>query len=214
MCILLFVCLFVCSTGIKNRIQISQATKDILTLAGKEHWTSPRPDPVQAKGKGAMDTYWLTPTSKKRKISQEESTSSETSATSATSHDFQSTVSLARVPSLTIKQDRLVDWMVDMFSEVFKKIVAQRKMATVLHKVVYKPKPGSVPLDDVTEVIVLPRYNRKTCAQSLDYRNIDLGPKVLSQLRAYVAAIASTYHNHPFHCFEHAAHGMSDECVY
>jgi DNA-binding NarL/FixJ family response regulator len=40
------------STGIKDRIQISQETADELIAAGKVHWLTPREDKVIAKGKG------------------------------------------------------------------------------------------------------------------------------------------------------------------
>lgn len=42
----------------KNRIQLSQATADLLSAAGKD-WTVPREEKVVAKGKGEMQTFWL-----------------------------------------------------------------------------------------------------------------------------------------------------------
>ena len=48
------------STGLRDRIHISQQTADKLEEAGKGHWFRPRSDPVLAKGKGFMQTYWLT----------------------------------------------------------------------------------------------------------------------------------------------------------
>ena len=47
------------STSLRNRIQLSQATADLLTKAGKSSWMVKRSDEVQAKGKGLMQTYWL-----------------------------------------------------------------------------------------------------------------------------------------------------------
>lgn len=46
------------STGLKNKIQISAATSEFLSVAGKE-WATPREDKIIAKGKGEMQTYWL-----------------------------------------------------------------------------------------------------------------------------------------------------------
>lgn len=51
------------STGQKGRIQVSQATADILTAAGKGHWLTKREELVEAKGKGSMQTYFVMPTS-------------------------------------------------------------------------------------------------------------------------------------------------------
>ncbi len=47
------------STGRRGRIQISQATAELLEAAGKGHWFIPREEMVEAKGKGLMQTYWL-----------------------------------------------------------------------------------------------------------------------------------------------------------
>jgi len=55
------------STGIRNRIQVSQKTADLLVAAGKERYLMPRSDTVHAKGKGAMQTYWILPRSSKRR---------------------------------------------------------------------------------------------------------------------------------------------------
>ena len=47
------------STGLPNRIQVSQETADLLIMAGKADWLQTRPDKVIAKGKGELQTYWL-----------------------------------------------------------------------------------------------------------------------------------------------------------
>jgi class 3 adenylate cyclase len=47
------------STGKKNRIQVSQATADFLRAAGLRYWLHPRDDLVNAKGKGKVQTYWI-----------------------------------------------------------------------------------------------------------------------------------------------------------
>ena len=48
------------SNGVKGRIQVSQATADALIENGKEAWLVPREEKVQAKGKGEMQTYFIT----------------------------------------------------------------------------------------------------------------------------------------------------------
>lgn len=47
------------STSLRNRIQLSQATADLLINAGKTAWIAKRSDEVEAKGKGRMQTFWL-----------------------------------------------------------------------------------------------------------------------------------------------------------
>lgn len=50
------------STGEGNRVQVSATTAKLLQHKhGKGHWLQPREDLVHAKGKGAMETYWLVP---------------------------------------------------------------------------------------------------------------------------------------------------------
>ena len=48
------------STGLRDKIQISQETADLLIAAGKAHWFFRRDGLVKAKGKGELQTYWLT----------------------------------------------------------------------------------------------------------------------------------------------------------
>ena len=55
------------STGIRNKIQVSQKTADLLVAAGKERYLMPRSDTVHAKGKGELQTYWIMPRSSKRR---------------------------------------------------------------------------------------------------------------------------------------------------
>ena len=48
------------SNGIPGRIHVSQATADELVAAGKKSWLSPREEKIVAKGKGEMQTYFVT----------------------------------------------------------------------------------------------------------------------------------------------------------
>jgi class 3 adenylate cyclase len=47
------------STGIKNQIQCSTISAELLHAAGKGAWLSERKDVVVAKGKGEMKTFWI-----------------------------------------------------------------------------------------------------------------------------------------------------------
>jgi hypothetical protein len=47
------------STGMKNRIQLSQDTADLLIEAGKENWIHRREDKIIAKGKGGKFLLFL-----------------------------------------------------------------------------------------------------------------------------------------------------------
>ena len=51
------------SNGVKGRIHVSQATADELSNAGKAAWLTAREEKIVAKGKGSMQTYFVTVTS-------------------------------------------------------------------------------------------------------------------------------------------------------
>ena len=52
------------TTGLPGRIHTSDATAQLLCKSGKSHWVTKRSDLVEAKGKGVMQTYWVTLSSK------------------------------------------------------------------------------------------------------------------------------------------------------
>ena len=47
------------STGVANKIQVSQETADLLIAAGKKDWLTKREDLVSVKGKGELVTFFL-----------------------------------------------------------------------------------------------------------------------------------------------------------
>jgi hypothetical protein len=104
------------------------------------------------------------------------------------------------------KEQRLVDWIVDMLHEHIRKIVALRKSSTAQSEVKYNRETGKTCLDEVAEVIYLPRFSESAFAEAEDYRKVQLDPKVTAQLREFVATVASWYRDNSFHNFEHACH--------
>ena len=49
------------SNGVKGRIHCSKATADELIAAGKNSWLTAREGGVEAKGKGRMETFFVSP---------------------------------------------------------------------------------------------------------------------------------------------------------
>eukprot|EP00934_Nitzschia_sp_Nitz4_P002898 Nitzschia sp. Nitz4//scaffold52_size167869//46818//50525//NITZ4_002268-RA/size167869-processed-gene-0.157-mRNA-1//-1//CDS//3329554011//2888//frame0 len=47
------------SNGAPGCIHMSKSTADLLVAAEKGHWLEKREDPIHAKGKGLMETYWI-----------------------------------------------------------------------------------------------------------------------------------------------------------
>jgi hypothetical protein len=72
--------------------------------------------------------------------------------------------------------------------------------------VTYFPPEGKTCLDEVTEVIKLPKFDAKLAALENNKKEVEISSEVSSQLREYVSVIASMYHDNPFHNFEHACH--------
>jgi hypothetical protein len=62
-------------------------------------------------------------------------------------------------------------------------------------------------VDCVTEVISLPKFDPKRAIKRFElFTPDDLDEEVKSQMKMYVAEIASMYNDVPFHNFEHASH--------
>ena len=93
------------SSGQVGRIHVSQKTAELVMKMGKGHWLSKRDSPINAKGKGALQTYWVDP-------------GTACSATIDGRSEVMIQVDLDG-PSETSneKRGRLIDWFVDALSE-------------------------------------------------------------------------------------------------
>jgi Adenylate and Guanylate cyclase catalytic domain len=94
------------STGIKDKIHISEATANLLSTADKGHWIIQREDAVEAKGKGVLRTFWLKPTAHKERSNASSDVGSSDSGKTSTSHNSTNS------GTNEMKNNRLVDWMV------------------------------------------------------------------------------------------------------
>ena len=61
-------------------------------------------------------------------------------------------------------------------------------------------------MDEVKEVMTMPKFNAETIAAVDNHRSVTISPRVVASLKEYVSLIASTYLSNPFHNFEHACH--------
>lgn len=138
------------STGEKGRIQISKSTADLLVKEGRSYWVKPRKDLVHAKGKGNVQTFWLV--SKDSGVDRSSQDDPEKSAgprrapprsvstfTSVqirgvrrTTSDSVQTMGLRAERSMQsqakdgMREERLIQWQVELFSRLLLKIVAAR----------------------------------------------------------------------------------------
>ncbi|KAL3937663.1 MAG: hypothetical protein SGBAC_007279 [Bacillariaceae sp.] len=214
------------TTGKKNKIHLSKETAELLMKSGKGHWVSARGDKVTAKGKGELETFWLknirgaenksvmsaTSGSDDHKLSKIEENKKPTKNSRPSVSDA---AAEHKITQNDKKLDRLVNWNVDILFSILKS-VAERRHADGI-----KPDPwdrvqamevelsvpvnenGKTALDEVVEIIELPRFNARADANSV---TVELNAEVQNQLREYVRTIATMYNENPFHNFEHASH--------
>jgi class 3 adenylate cyclase len=117
------------STGARDRIQISSKTAQLLIAAGKSHWVTPRDDTITVKGKGEMETFWLTvksdgAASESSSVSTDESNDGDVSIEGVGQSSELRAILQAR--NLTSKDRRLVDWNVAILLHPLKAVVKQR----------------------------------------------------------------------------------------
>lgn len=181
-----------------------------MIAAGKQHWLTSREDKIIAKGKGELQTFWLSTSSSSGSSNGRRSGGSEVgSSAEDTGRNESDAVDVVEVESVKrdAKTDRLVQWNVDVLLSLLRKVAVYRgqdEKQKILKK--WEQNPGSTVLDEVQEIIALPGYNAERQTSLIDPEDIDLGEHVEQQLHQYVSTVASLYRSNPFHNFEHASH--------
>ncbi|KAL7564170.1 hypothetical protein ACA910_021144 [Epithemia clementina (nom. ined.)] len=205
------------ASGERNRIHLSEETAQQLVKSNKGHWVTQRTDVVQAKGKGALETFWLDP-----QLRSSPSVVSDGKQESATAGGISRNTRLMevglkpKVPSEDEKMNRLIGWNTDVLGRLLKQIIARRNAAIKLGKIrinKFNAVPQFAPqddemmvLDEVKEIIQLPAFDAVVVENQEDPGSIVLDPQVTDQLKDFVGTVALLYHNNPFHNFEHASH--------
>ena len=200
------------SNGAKERIHVSQETADLIEAANKPHWLTPREDKIHAKGKGELQTYWL---EIKRDNNMSGNMSLESESESDYS-DFTEEDSLAEDIDgeivLDERSQRLVDWTVDQLSRLLKQIAARRQLLglvadpDIAEKQVLDFSDGGTVIDEVEDVVELLPFDPKATNLDALVDNITLSAEVVSQLRDFVATIATLHNDNQFHNLSHATH--------
>lgn len=112
-------------------------------------------------------------------------------------------------PESSSKEDRLISWIVDLLLNHIRDIVQSHAARGVPKdpdaNLVYFPPDNKTRLDEVVDVIKLPRFD-----ENLDYKpdeqKAEIDEVVIRQLHQVVTIIAGTYRDNHFHNFEHACH--------
>jgi hypothetical protein len=191
------------STGLRDRIQVSQDTADLLIAAAKSKWLSPRKDKVVAKGKGEMQTYWVAVGTSNQSNSEGDTTSGGDDGVGVKTDQGGSKLFN---PVASAKTARLVMWNVDVLANLLKHIHARRddsNIAQLKTESDVTELSHQTVLEELKEIIHLPTFSGQTVNDPAD---VELDPEVMDQLEAYVSTVASIYRDNPFHNFEHASH--------
>ncbi|MGK3760746.1 MAG: hypothetical protein ACI8RD_013064 [Bacillariaceae sp.] len=216
------------STGVPNRIQLSQSTADLLIEAGKEHWMIKREDKVKAKGKGELTTFFLLSKNRRRNSSVRDEV---TLGHESDAADNKSGNPTANGVKRVQKRNRVADWVVEMLDKLLKEMKAKRELTGIkpdsqetieaLESQTGGEHDGSINftndtvIDEVADVLKLPMYAANIVGSadtSSKKTTAPLDQDVMDELKDYVYSIASMYNNNPFHNFEHASH-VSMSCI-
>jgi hypothetical protein len=214
------------TTGERNRIQISKETADLVRKSGKENWVKPRGQ-IECKGKGELETFWLLPKSAIRSSVTQSSNSHASSSNDAKMADRSASLgdgapySLPHEPEA--KLDRLIFWVSESLLDALRNIVARRNASSKparrgparesVRELEHELSLQKIVLEEVREVITLPKFDSEAYSNQVDPKTINLGAKIETQLREYVSVIASLYQANPCTCLHPSSSGMPAFCT-
>jgi class 3 adenylate cyclase len=215
------------TTGMSNRIQLSQATAKLLIDNGRKRWVQKRDAKIYTEEKGDLETYWLTRGIKDLGGFDE-------GQSSVAYSDFMSMVSELDddMDLIADSRSRWIEWNVEVLAGVLKQILAQRatwnymdESVKSVRKTVTRGKSvrsfsgstdsmsttissaSAMPLEEVAEIIELPAFDKKAMKRQRDNSDKkDLDPMLMAELREYVTMVAGMYRENPFHNFAHASY--------
>ena len=232
--------------GKVGHIHMTKATADEIRNQGLSSWVIPRADKIHVKGKGEMETYWLETKEQsalKRKILKHKHASG--SAVNRTVQEMAPEMAplsengdsvgpgdeedddmlddeFNHLKNLT-KEERLVEWNVEILSFLIQQILACRDDVNFSNndpssKIKDKREQGriqklesrigenSTVLEEFRPIITLPNIGVDDLRKRKNPHTIKLPPLVVSELRDFISEVASMYRPNPFHNFEHASH--------
>jgi Adenylate and Guanylate cyclase catalytic domain len=159
------------STGIPNKIHISQETAKILVDGGKGHWVTRRDTLVQAKGKGQIQTYWAEAVPR--------GATTETSA------------SCSEVNENETNDAALIDWTTDVLCTLTKQVLAHNKSHKADAKVAsVSENPFRTLLEEAKGEIEVPPYQPEVPNLM---STIELSASVNMEIHGFVTAVSQAY---------------------
>jgi Adenylate and Guanylate cyclase catalytic domain/3'5'-cyclic nucleotide phosphodiesterase len=217
------------SLGLPSMIHATLATVTLLGDAGLQVYVSPRDEKIRVKGKGLMQTFWVSVAS----------TSCSNmpclpDSTSAGDQDFTQPHALKPYTpetAMTEKSQRtlwLINWNATQLYSILEKLAAarlsskaskQRKAKRITNKRIdletamvadidpsewfLEPGTFTPAIAEMTQILEIPEFDPDMCR---NVKTVELDPQIKQQLFDFVTDIAARYRDVPFHNFEHASH--------
>ena len=203
-------------SGKANRIQVSIDTAELLNLAGKSQWVSPRSDAVVVNGIGNMPTFWVKPKScllTSKAVANEKK--NENSAGISRSQGVNQDESFSLDDISEKEFESLVDQNTAILIRYLRAIYAKRLALKQTRRQNFASDidddigiGGSI-VEEAREMIQPAKFSFKVSMDQVDSSLIQILPEVESQLRVYVASIGAAYQrNNAFHNFQHASYSV------
>lgn len=204
------------STGEPGKIHASKATVDLLNEAGKGNWAVKREGQVHLKGKGELETFWVTSIH----VSPTQSAASASGRSPAlprSAHVEQPARSIDK--KARDLRDRLVDWNVEVLFGHLGQLMAHRvyskqsrdsgnefpSVFTVEESIV-ENRNGKLVIDEMTPTLQMPKFNPHANLRRETNDVPQIEGNVKAELRHFISRIAKSYRDVPFHNFEHVSH--------
>lgn len=157
------------------------------------------------KSTGEMKTYWLDIVDRSDQGSSNgDSKAQDVAALDPERSQRRELQEAGREPGkLSDKAMRLVGWNVEVMVRLLKQIEARRNASSktgelIMHdESMLLPSEGKMVLDEVKEIITLPKFDAKVATQQQNTNDVQLDFRVIEQLNDYIMKIGALYRDNP-----------------
>ena len=159
--------------------------------SGKDHWIENRQDLVTAKGKGVLQTYFLTPYVDKAYSAAEGQYSDDVD------DDLLWVDCAGQLADKLLKREREIEWVSELFYDNIREIIAHRSTKKGKLAKSFGTKPAyhhraknRVPLDEIVDVIKLPAFDSKSTDREIESFEVIIPESVSKLVREYVSIVS------------------------
>jgi len=155
--------------------------------SGKEHWLQSRGDIIEAKGKGILKTFWLTP--------QVDRAYSANSGNTDDEEDILTVDFAGKLANELLKREREVEWVTELLRDSIRDIVAARsskkgKIMKGLDSLPNHRSKNRTPLDEVVDAIKMPEFDSKAADRNAEAFAVKIPENVSRLVREYVSIVS------------------------